>query len=147
MYNNTMQNTRVLWSDFLKTKEVAKVKRKRIINSVYFLVLKVCSTPTWRLTRKPEWLKDFSPTANVSQVDAIDGLFAIVKPTRAIPGPTKPIDCREDSENLKGGKDTSIWSIKKSKSKKKMANSLFFKLYIILVTYNYLLALFHTWKR
>jgi hypothetical protein len=53
-------------------------------------------TPTWRFTRKPEWLKDFSPTAIVSQADARNGFLAVVKPIRAIPGPKKPIDCRED---------------------------------------------------
>lgn len=38
----------------------------------------------------------------MSQVDAIDGLFAIVKPTSAIPGPIKPIDCRDHIvKNLK----------------------------------------------
>lgn len=52
------------------------------------------STQTWRFTRKPEWLKDFSPTAKVSQEDAINGLLAAVKPIRAIPGPIKPTDCR-----------------------------------------------------
>lgn len=47
---------------------------------------------TWRFTRKPEWLKDFSPTAKVSHADAIDALLAEVRPIRAIPGPMKPID-------------------------------------------------------
>lgn len=65
----------------------------------------MCSTLTWRFTRKPEWLKAFSPTANVSQAEAIVGLFAVVKPIRAIPGPIKPIACREDTGfNIKSKK-------------------------------------------
>lgn len=54
--------------------------------------------PTCRFTRKPEWLNDLSPTARVSQADAINGLFAAVRPIRAIPGPTNPIDCREAAD-------------------------------------------------
>jgi len=46
-------------------------------------------TRAWRFTRKPEWLKDFSPTEKASQAEARDGLLAVVKPIRAIPAPKK----------------------------------------------------------
>lgn len=50
---------------------------------------------TWKFTRKPQWLNDLSPTAKVSQADAMNGLFATVKTIRAKPGPTNPTDWKE----------------------------------------------------
>jgi hypothetical protein len=52
------------------------------------------SVSTCRFTKKPEWPKDFKPTAIVSQAEAMIGLFAAFRQSKAIPGPRKPIDCR-----------------------------------------------------
>lgn len=49
--------------------------------------------PTWKFTKKPAWLKEFKPTATVSQKEAIEGFLVAFKPRRDNPGPKKPIDC------------------------------------------------------
>lgn len=64
---------------------------------------------TWRFTRKPEWPKDFKPKATVSQAEATEGFFAVAKPMRQSPGPTKPMDCSENAELALPIKTNTLW--------------------------------------
>jgi hypothetical protein len=53
---------------------------------------------TCKFTKKPECPNDFRPTAIVSHAEAIIGLLAAFRPSKAIPGPIKPIDCMKKSQ-------------------------------------------------
>ena len=67
---------------------------------IHWIHINFLKQQTCILTRKPEWVNDFSPTANVSQAEAIIGLEAVVRPTRAMPGPKNPIDCTQWTDQL-----------------------------------------------
>jgi hypothetical protein len=71
-----------------------KEKTTTVISSLKLTI----NLNTCKLTKNPEWPKDFKTTTFVSQTKAIVGLFATFRPSRLIPGPRKPIDYGNKSQ-------------------------------------------------